>query len=222
METANVQGKIATMRADLPPLPDRMKHLPIDPDRGYPVPFFVPWINGKPEFRTADPNKIMKCLLSNLCWVCGQSLGRNMAFVLGPMCIVNRVSVEPPSHLECAEYSCRACPFLTKPYMERRENDLPEGCVDPAGIMERRNPDCVAVWVTRQRSIIPQDGGVLIKVGDPISVTWWAQGRIATPEEVRVAFDASVALLRKKAEEGGPDDVALFEKWLARARPYVP
>jgi len=31
--------------------------LPIDPDRGYPVPWFVAWVNGKPDFRVIGVGK---------------------------------------------------------------------------------------------------------------------------------------------------------------------
>src|SRR5262245_54991717 len=113
------------LRPDLPPLPSRIAGLPIDPERGYPVPWFVAWHDGKPEFRTADGRKFRQAIRDRLCWVCGQPLGRHLVFVIGPMCTVNRVTVEPPCHLDCAEFSVRACPFLSKPQMTRRENDLP-------------------------------------------------------------------------------------------------
>ena len=40
---------------DLPPLPRRFLGLPID-DRGYPVPWFVHWVDGKPDFRLVRPD----------------------------------------------------------------------------------------------------------------------------------------------------------------------
>ena len=42
----------------LPPMPSRIAALPVD-ERGYPVPWFVAWIDGKPEFRCADPAKFL-------------------------------------------------------------------------------------------------------------------------------------------------------------------
>ena len=89
------------------PLPANMRGLPLDPERGFPVPWFVPWLDGKPEFRAMDPKKILEAVAKRKCWVCGQHLAQHgMTFVIGPMCLVNRVSSEPPSHLECAQYSC--------------------------------------------------------------------------------------------------------------------
>jgi hypothetical protein len=35
-------------------MPDRFKGLQIS-DEGYPIPYFVGWVDGKPDFRLADP-----------------------------------------------------------------------------------------------------------------------------------------------------------------------
>jgi hypothetical protein len=104
------------------PLPDRMRHLPVSSD-GYPCPRFISWINGKPDFRSIEPDKLGKAVRLNLCWLCGQALGSRLAMVVGPMCIINRVSSEPPCHRECAEYAVVACPFLSDAI--RRRNTRP-------------------------------------------------------------------------------------------------
>jgi hypothetical protein len=93
-------------------MPDRMKHLPLN-DQGYPIPFFVPYYEGKPEFRGFDPDKLRICVRLQRCWLCGEPLGKNMVFTIGSMCAVNRVSAEPPSHYGCAHYAAMACPFLS-------------------------------------------------------------------------------------------------------------
>lgn len=58
------------MRPELEKLPERMRNLPVD-GRGYPVPFFVAWKDGKPEFRAMDNLKFFDCMNRRLCWVCG-------------------------------------------------------------------------------------------------------------------------------------------------------
>src|SRR5580692_7475343 len=105
-----------TTKVDMSTLPRRMTALPID-ERGYPVPWFVDWIDGKPEFRAMDPRKFVRAIKEKLCWVCGQRLGVNVCFVAGPMCGINRTSSEPPSHRECAVWSAQNCPFLNNPRM---------------------------------------------------------------------------------------------------------
>jgi hypothetical protein len=66
------------------------------------VPWFVAWFDGKPEFRAMDGLKWIRAVREHLCWVCGGRLGVWQTFVLGPMCGINRTTVEPPCHLECA------------------------------------------------------------------------------------------------------------------------
>jgi hypothetical protein len=105
-------------------LPDRMKHLPLN-EQGFPVPYFVPYVDGKPEFRGFDGEKLGICVRHEKCWLCGSQLGKNMVFTIGSMCAVNRVSAEPPSHYGCAHYAAMACPFLSQPRMRRNEVDMP-------------------------------------------------------------------------------------------------
>jgi|SRR5438128_4774021 len=141
------------MKSDLEPLPARMRNLPID-DRGYPVPWFVAWIDGHSDFRVMDGEKWRAAVKLRRCWVCGQALGRWLAFPIGPMCAINRVTSEPPSHRECAEWSIRNCPFLSQPHMVRRdETDLIDR-QEPGGIMIRRNPGVTCLWITRNYEIL--------------------------------------------------------------------
>src|SRR5439155_15335159 len=110
------------LRSGVTQLPERIKALPVD-ERGYPIPWFVDYVNGKPEFRAMDQHKWVRALKEKLCWVCGQPLGRMMTFVAGCMCGINRTSAEPPSHYDCALWSAKNCPFLNNPDMVRREDE---------------------------------------------------------------------------------------------------
>lgn len=191
------------LRPELEELPDRMTHLPVH--RGYPVPWFVAWIDGVPEFRCMDRAKRVRAVQAKLCWVCGQPLGRFMTFVAGPMCGVNRTSAEPPCHKECAQWSVRNCPFLSKPQMERRENDLPEGIGAP-GHSIKRNPGVSLLWTTRSYELFSDGrGDFLFEMGDPESVEWWALGKPATRAQVEESVRTGLPFLEKLAaeEEGG-------------------
>src|SRR5258706_13105104 len=79
-------------------MPERIKNLPHDPERGYPIPFFVAYVNGKPDFRIADDEKRVRSVKERLCWICGEKLGRYLAFTIVPMCAITRPSAEPPMH----------------------------------------------------------------------------------------------------------------------------
>lgn len=209
------------LRDDLPlPLPPRIAALPVD-ERGYPVPWFVSWVDGKPEFRAADARKLFLAVREKRCWVCGDYLGVYKAFVLGPMCTINRVSAEPPSHRDCAEFSAKACPFLTKPHMRRREDGLPEeaGC---AGHMIKRNPGAVAIWMTKTYTLADAGNGVLFKVGDPEEVTWWSGGRTATRAEVMESITTGLPLLKELAEKEGLSAVVELGRMTGEALKFVP
>jgi hypothetical protein len=217
------------LRASLAPLMNpRIARLPIDP-RGYPIPWFVAWQNGEPDFRLVRPNQMMKALREHVCWVCGERLRKRLAFVAGPMCGVNRISAEPPMHLECAEFSARGCPFLTMPKAERRDAKLPDGVIPPAGIMLKRNPGVAMVWITKSFTIVPVDNGHLIEMGPPIHVHWWAEGRKATREEVNASIASGLPKLLELAALEVDADAAQQEvlnslfrlkQWLP-AKPFI-
>lgn len=202
-------------------VPQRMRHLPRDP-YGRPVPWFVAWFDGEPDFRVIGHGKVRDAIRFDQCWVCGRTRGRTAAFVIGPMCAVNRVSAEPPSHLECATYSARVCPFLTTPRMRRRERNLPDTADEPAGGMIARNPGVTLVWSSRTwRPFRAPDGGVLFDVGDPMQLAWWTEGRAATVDEVIAAIDSGLPILREQAERDGPEAVEALRGMVEEAMQLV-
>lgn len=188
-------------------VPRRMDWLPRD-KHGRVVPWFVAFIDGEPDFRVARPGAIGDAVRGQLCWLCGHRMGTYSAFVVGPMCAVNRVTAEPPSHRECAIYAATACPFLANPSMKRRERGLPEERVDPAGVMIKRNPGVALVWVTRGWSMFPDpDGRAMFDIGKPDQTYWFAHGRAATRAEVVESIETGLPLL----QEAAADDVELGE-----------
>jgi len=58
---------------------------------------------GKPDFRTMDARKLGPAIRYHKCWMCGETMGKYMTSVIGPMCMISRTISEPPSHLECLE-----------------------------------------------------------------------------------------------------------------------
>ena len=222
---------IRTLRTDLEPLPERMLHLPID-HRGYVVPWFVEWVPDQdgipfPEFRAVSPHKIRYAVIKKLCWVCGKPLGAHKAFVVGPMCGVNRIAAEPPSHLECARWSARNCPFLSKPQMVRRTDETFEAMQEePPGIMIERNPGVVLLWICKGYQVIGDGrGGKLCSLGDPESVEWYFQGRAATraevEESVRTGLPALTAFLPQDEDRRGVE-LALLDAGAAQLAKLYP
>lgn len=199
----------------LPTPPRRIARLPRN-QVGYPVPWFVAWVDGVPDFRVIRADGILDALRFKICWLCGEGLGANAAFVIGSMCAVNRVAPEPPSHRDCAIYAAEACPFLITPGMRRRDSNLPEGATTPDGIMITRNPGVALVWVSRTWRI--RDDLRLFHVGDPIETRWYAEGRTATRAEVLASIDSGLPLLRAEAEQDRQSAAALAELEVQHAR----
>lgn len=216
------------VRSDLPALPQRMLGRPVDP-RGYPVPWFVAMMaDGKWDFRVIRPGGVRTAIQRNSCWLCGESLGVHKTFVIGPMCVINRTTSEPPSHFDCAEWAVRSCPFMLNPTAKRSGRDLPSDAQAPAGIHLDRNPGAMCLYTSRTftpfkvGNHLPASDGMLINIGPPSSVYWYARGRKATREEVLASIDTGVPHLRKIAEDEGPDAVRELDRYLADALALLP
>lgn len=205
-----------------PKLPRKMADLKIDPVWNLPVPWFVQWIDGKPCFPVMDGTKWRRAVRDKLCWISGKPIGDVMAFVIGPMCGVNRTSAEPPCDLQCALYAAQTCPFLITPKMKRMNVDH-LGTVEPPGVPIKRNPGACAVWVTKRYEIIDAGNGPLIRIGEPQMVHWFACGRKATRSEVQESIDSGLPILQGMAAEEGHEAenelaqaVKRLERWLPR------
>ena len=210
---------MAHLKSGLPELPEGMKNLPVA-ENGYPVPWFTPIVDGKPDFRAADGNKIVMAIKQRRCWICGKKLpyvGQEVGFVVGPMASLNQISAEPPSHLECARFAVRACPFLARPHAKRRTvENMAEGFTDPPGIMLDHNPGVTAIWFVTDWVLVRGDdqGGILFHMEQfTTRVEWYTEGRPATRQEVKAAiqYSAERALEKLKClnERKFMDDMVL-------------
>ncbi|HTE35725.1 MAG TPA: hypothetical protein VK630_04200 [Reyranella sp.] len=208
-----------------------MAGLPID-RRGFPVPWFVQWLKdgkacrtgeGEPDFRILNREHMRAAIKFRRCAICGDPLGTRMAFAIGPMCVVSRVSGEPPNHRACAEFAARHCPFMTNPRMRRNDKDMPAH-VNLGGVQIERNPGVTALWITRSyQSFRPDHGddGVLFRIGPAEQVAWWAEGRAATRAEVVASIDSGLPVLRDVSRAQGIADAEL-EVDIATAMSLVP
>lgn len=206
------------IRPNLPPMPPRIRRLPVD-DRGFPVPYFVQTVNGKPDHRLTDSRKVAACHRFGLCFICGERLGAHRAFPVGPMCGINRVSAEPPSHRECARWAVEGCPFLSRPHAHRRPITEVVTRVAPGKMLER-NPGVTLIWITKKYEVIRVPGQPscgLFSFADPVELLAYAEGRPATREEVDYSvaggFEELTAEARKEdAEKGGTRGVQELER----------
>lgn len=198
--------------------PANLLRLPRDV-RGYPVPWFVKWYDGKPDFRVIAEGKFERAVAGRRCWICGEILGRYLSFVVGPMCTVNRTSAEPPSHRDCANYAAMHCPFLATPRMHRREKNLPEHKEMP-GFAILDNPGVCAVWTTTRFGTYATRTGPMIELGEPTNVAWFAHGRGATRVEILDAMTRGIPKLAALCRTA--DDRVLLDDMVRMAQRWIP
>lgn len=212
----------ATVQRSFIDLPQRLGQQPRD-KRGFPVPKFVAWIDGEPDFRIIKPGWINECVSQNKCWLCGAYLGRHLAFCIGPMCALNRTNSEPPSHYECARFAARNCPFLTRPMAKRNDRDMPEESVHAPGGPIMRNPGLCCIYVTKTYKPFRTDGGngtnpgLLFELGEPERLEFWREARPATREEVDHSVSTGLVHLWEVARKyDGPAGEAELQRQIDR------
>ena len=201
----------------IPKIPSRILSLKQDRE-GRPIPFFV-WLNekGEPDFRVADPAKFRVCIQFNKCWICGDQLGVYKSFLLGPVGSLTRVTTEPASHKDCAEYAISHCPFLLSPRRKRNTKDLPDGHIPTGGLTH--NPGIVAHWITKKAATFnPSQNEILIRVGDPEAVFWYTEGREATFHEISDAVAEAIG--RIAAED--PNNLEWAAEQYDKIRQFTP
>jgi hypothetical protein len=217
------------MLAKLPSPPIRIARLPKD-HRGYPIPWFVAYFkdgkesvrpDGVADFRVLASGKRELAVKKRLCWVCGEPLGVHQVFPIGPMCAVNRTTMEPPCHRGCAEYSATACPFLTVPARRRNEEGLDHFEHKVDGEMIKRNPGAIALWESGFKTFKVHNGW-LIRLGEPTRVDWWTKGRHATRAECLDAISSGYPSLLEAAERDGQEAIDELELLAIKALDYLP
>jgi hypothetical protein len=175
-----------------------MSSLPKD-ENGRPVPWFAAEVDGKPDIQTVRPGGMQEALQFKLCFLCGKSLGRYAAFMLGPMSLLNRIAAEPPCHRDCAQYAAMA------------------------GLSPRRASGLELVWVTRRWYMIRDaNGQPLFDVGSPDQTYWYADGREAGRDDILESLDSGMPPLRKTAADNGPLAALDLESQYGSALNLVP
>lgn len=126
-------------------IPKFLAHLPVS-EKGYPVPFFAPFVGGKPDFRLMDGRKWKACAERGLCSICGKKLNVAKYFITGPLGLKNGVQSDPPMHRHCALYSIQYCPHLASERASRR--DIPG--IEANAFQVEARPEMVFLIKTRK------------------------------------------------------------------------
>lgn len=97
-------------------VPDFLKHLPIDPEWGLPIPYSVSVVDGVAQFKTPNIQHIRHIVEDKLCSVCGRTLGSLAWFIGNPKVALADIGliVEPPMHRPCTVFAIETCPALQR------------------------------------------------------------------------------------------------------------
>jgi hypothetical protein len=96
------------------PVPELMKDLPRDP-RGFPVPVIIMRDqDGKFLFTVNNMAVVARCVVQDLCGVCGKKLNGDSWLAGGHKSAFHERGVynDTPIHHECGVYALQVCPYL--------------------------------------------------------------------------------------------------------------
>lgn len=132
------------------------------------------------------PQRMVWALKRRLCWICGQPMGRHIAFIGGPLAVAQRQFSDPASHRDCGEYALTVCPFLASPMTERRNDAMPAHAILP-GPHVAANPGVFGLLLTGD--YLFRD--LIIHAGEAREVHWYTEGRRANRSEVEAAIESA-------------------------------
>lgn len=188
-------------------IPKRMRVRPCD-ERGYPVPYIVMIDKaGNPQFTINDMVRVKACINRNLCSICGSRHDQLKWFVGGSRCFLHPRGgfIDPPLHLECAEYALRVCPFLAAPRYSKRIDDAKLTAHNtPDNIklvriehMLPRQPEVFGLGSAHHMSVVHRGPGDFILVVDRWEhVEWWKDGHQVNAPDRPVPEDQPMEMPR--------------------------
>lgn len=168
-------------------MPPSIAALERDP-RGYPIPWFLYRSDHFPlDFRVVDPVKFSTAMRECRCWVCGEPMTGTVAFLGGPLSTAQRLYADPPTHIACAEFSVRACPFIAMPKAQRREAEIATPVVISDG-HSTANPGVYGMVFCNIGDYGLVDKGMIRAERTNPYVMWFHEGRDARWIEVKQAI----------------------------------
>jgi hypothetical protein len=171
------------------PIPERMKHLKVDP-RGYAIPYGVVIDrDGVVHFSINDEVTRRRSIKRDLCSICGKTLLRGRWFVGGSLSAFHPAGafIDPPMHYECSHYALQVCPYLSAPHYAReiglhkaeaKREALDDNLVlvDPTMIPGRPRDDTFVAICTTGQDIF--DNGNTKPKHPYLTIEFWKHGRL--------------------------------------------
>lgn len=186
------------------PIPALMKNLPKD-KRGYPIPHTVITKDGVAHFTVNDEARRQRSIAEDKCPICNRKLFRFRASIGGPLSALHPhgAFIDPPMHVECAQYALQVCPYLALPsYIKRIDaGTLKDEIITIDQTMDPRKPDLFLMVVHRDQRYVFWDGTMLVRYIKPtkpyVRIEYWNHSKqIPNDEGEQIAR----AVLQKQLE----------------------
>jgi hypothetical protein len=180
------------------PIPEPLRHLPLDP-RGFPIPYNVLVDKkGVAHFKVNDEQKARQCLALGLCHVCGKPYGEDRWLIGGHLSAFHERGAfnDAPVHHLCGEFALQVCPYLaytqyraadsedkTKEIAKKLEHTDVKALYNPTQTMERL-PFFVFAQVSGFLPIPQAYGTFVFRPKKPyLEIQYWRDGKQITYEE---------------------------------------
>ena len=155
-------------RIDRVEIPRFLSHLEVY--GGFPVPFTQMWIDGKPDFRVMDSERVQQCAEEKLCAICGHRLGEFAFFIGGPLSKANHLFADPAMHERCADFASRTCPFVSgdrHEYSTRAVKNAGRAVIKIDEMVSTQRPSTMFILKTRTKHVraVTLQGQFLIQTG---------------------------------------------------------
>lgn len=157
------------------------------------MPFLVLVVDGKPDFRISDAERWAKAVRDRRCALCGEGLGRHIAFIGGPRSHASRAFTDPGMHYECAAYAMQVCPYLALPRMRRTAQHVAyeDVAIHTTEEVVEERPEVFFLGVSTDFEVEQFDSGsYYVRAAPWISVEWFRHG-VPVPAPVDAPTDSA-------------------------------
>ncbi len=162
------------MNTESIPIPDLMKDLPMW--KGLPIPYFTLIVDGVPDFTAVEFMRVNQCMMNETCGICGKPItDGKFCFIGGELSVKNRVYIDPASHVACAYYAAKACPYLAGTKRQYAKEGRAEKAEDIHILMSMKDqprPKRMAIYIAKSYEMFFENGGYLCKAGLAWKIDW--------------------------------------------------
>lgn len=157
--------------------PERIKKLP--EWKGIIIPYLT-YVDadGKPHFKTTDPNKTWEVKRDHKCSICGEPLDYWISFMVTEEEAESRLVYENPNHEECLRYAFNVCPWLywsRATYSETGDTigDVVTIGAHPAREESNARPSKMGIYITNNyKNVVLPNRYRVCKVGKAKRIEW--------------------------------------------------